>query len=381
MDSPIQLQRPDGLRRRRTGGRANNQRATEEIPHSAPVENQNPFQWNGQAGQRGILRPNSWAGYGPRTIEEDVISHWDQMCRSLTSIPEGAALGQYPRAGASPHSSIARLASTDPGPSSAAEPLLPPSDRMDEPAATAENSRQQRIWKMVCHPATILATELLTNVTGLTSTVAGPLGYDRLANAANSAVGLLGGLNGAQLYRANWVNAAPNTQVSELAVAASVASLLNAGFAATTAWWLTEPRRTVDFHSNAGALAAIFSEAADLRDAINGLRRTLNGQREHLPRSAALMVRVVMIVASAMCTMVAIWLEGNERDATHFRSAAAAFPIAGTVAGGAAELLNHESVRNWLRARLDEIASLIGGSGPAGFPDAPGASGALDPSP
>jgi hypothetical protein len=73
------------------------------------------------------------------------------------------------------------------------------------------------------------------------------------------------------------------------------------------------------------------------------------------------MVRVVMIVASAICTMVAIWVEGNERDATHFRSAAAAFPIAGTVAGGAAELLNHESVRNWLRARLDEIASLIGG--------------------
>ena len=155
---------------------------------------------------------------------------------------------------------------------------------------------------------------------------------------------------------------------------ASVASLVNGLIASITAWRLTgdDERDIADFHSLIGGVLVIASELADMRDTFLGLRAARNGETQNLLRTLALLTRVLAICAGAVCAMLAI-LEGG--DAPGYQMAAAVLPIVGTAAGGAAEALNREAVRDRLNTLLQEIASSIGGSGP------PGPSGTRDPSP
>lgn len=409
------LQQRDGVRRRRSGGQTNPS-ATErertpspEIwraqpaagvpPNSAPVRSDG-FNWHGSP--EDLQRAVSVDTGTHRSIAASAI-YGLAVSGILPPIPEAAPVGARRHADPLPGSSSASLAST--GSASFAldeRPLLrnrrtthsnenhtasrastppsvdsgqrsrPPSEALDESPATARRSCLRQAWDTASQPVSILATELTTNLTGLTGTLGGRFGYAPLANVANRAVGPLGLVNGAQLLHANWVDTA--TRPSEVGAIASVASLVNGLIASITAWRLTgdDERDIADFHSLIGCVLVIASELADMRDTFLGLRAAWGGQTQNLLRALALLTRVLVICAGAVCAMLAI-LEGG--DTPGYQMAAAVLPIVGTAAGGAAEALNREAMRDRLNTLLQEIASSIGGSGP------PGPSGTRDPSP
>ena len=421
MGNISELQQRDGLRRRKSGAQTNPSEtdvgsrpspvvwrappAAGAAPNSAPVGGYR-FRWHGSP--EDLQRAVSVDTGTNRSIAASAV-YGLTIADMLDPIPEAAPVDARHRADPSPRTSIASLASTEsagsaleessslirrrPSPHSNANDSAPrgsappsvnsgqrsrrPSETVGDPPATAERSCPQQTWEALFQPVAILASELATNLTGLTGTLGGRFGYDRLANRANRAVGPFGVVNGVQLFHANWVDT--TIRPSEVATIASIASFLNGAIATLTAWRLTEAheRDVADFHSLIGTVLVMASELADLRDTVVGLRDAWGGQTQSLPRTLALMTRVLAICASAVLTMLAILEDGN---APGYQLAAAVLPIVGTAAGGAAEALNRESVRNRLHARLHEIASWIGGGGPPGPLGTPAPSGTPGPS-
>jgi hypothetical protein len=220
-----------------------------------------------------------------------------------------------------------------------------------QPAASTSTSgysvqRLPTFTERIVEPEAILLTELVTNITGLLSTLveSGPIDY-----VTGRAVGPLGMANAAQLFESNWANAG-DAPVSRVGVLASIGSGSAAVMSTWTGWWSNE---AADFHSRFGAIAGIASEIADVRDA-------WEGRNDNPARSAALMIRILSIWAASISTLLSISEAENEGSmAPTYGLSASVSPVVGTLAGAAAEALNRESVRNRLRAVVDRIRSLI----------------------
>jgi hypothetical protein len=197
------------------------------------------------------------------------------------------------------------------------------------------------LQERLLEPTPILLSELLTNLSGLSSTL---IGGGPVSDAASRAVGPLGLFNAGQLFLSNWPGP------TRIGVGASVTSYNSALMSIWAAWY---SEVAVDFHSRFGAINAIASEMADVRDA-------LNDRSDNPARSAALLVRILSIWAASISTFLSIYEAENEGDAAPtYGMAASVLPVAGTVAGAVAEALNRESVRNRLGALLAQIRSLI----------------------
>jgi len=187
----------------------------------------------------------------------------------------------------------------------------------------------------------IWLTELITNLTGLASMLAGS---GAIADVTARAVGPLGLFNAAQLFESNWPDA------TRVGVLASVASYSGALMSTWTGWWSGV---AADFHSRFGALAAMASEIADMRDA-------WTDRNDNPARSIALIVRILSIWAASISSLMSIYEAESEGSAAPaYGAAASVLPVAGTIAGITAEALNRESVRNRLRALMDRVWSLI----------------------
>lgn len=206
--------------------------------------------------------------------------------------------------------------------------------------------RLPTLAERMVQPEAILLTELVTNITGLLSTLveSGPIDY-----ATGRAVGPLGFVNAAQLFESNWANAG-GTPVSRVGVLASIGSGSAAVMSTWTGWWSNE---AADFHSRFGALAGIASEIADVRDA-------WAARNDNPARSAALLIRILSIWAASISTFLSISEAENEGSmAPTYGLSASVLPVVGTLAGATAEALNRESVRTRLRALVERIRSLI----------------------
>jgi hypothetical protein len=206
--------------------------------------------------------------------------------------------------------------------------------------------RLPTLTERIVQPEAILLTELVTNITGLLSTLveSGPIDY-----VTGRAVGPLGLVNAAQLFESNWANAG-GAPVSRVGVLASLGSQY-AAMMSTWAGWLSS--EAADFHSRFGAIAGIASEIADVRDA-------WADRTDNPARSAALMMRILSIWAASISTFLSIREAENEGSmAPTYGLSASVLPVVGTLAGAAAEALHRQSVRNRLRALVDRLRSLI----------------------
>lgn len=221
--------------------------------------------------------------------------------------------------------------------------------RQAAPSTSTSGYSAQRLptlTERIVQPEAILLTELVTNITGLLSTLveSGPIDY-----VTGRAVGPLGLVNAAQLLESNWANAG-GAPVSRVGVLASLGSQYAAMMSTWAGWWSSE---AADFHSRFGAIAGIASEIADVRDA-------WADRTDNPARSAALMIRILSIWAASISTFLSISEAEDEGSmAPTYGLSASVLPVVGTLAGAAAEALNRQSVRNRLRALVDRIRSLI----------------------
>jgi hypothetical protein len=228
------------------------------------------------------------------------------------------------------------------------DPLQPAPSTAAPSTSTSGYSAQRlpTLTERIVQPEAILLTELVTNITGLLSTLveSGPTDY-----VTGRAVGPLGLVNAAQLLESNWANAG-GAPVSRVGVLASLGSQYAAMMSTWAGWWSSE---AADFHSRFGAIAGIASEAADVRDA-------WADRTDNPARSAALMIRILSIWAASISTFLSISEAENEGSmAPTYGLSASVLPVVGTLAGAAAEALNRQSVRNRLRTLVDRIRSLI----------------------
>ena len=399
-------QEPRSELRRRRSVAPNGQRAT---PPTAPVRTENSFEsWNGEPQGRPRVRSMSMqhnpgdpaiAQYrsDPFASADSAIGQNALAWLNRANAPSSLRNRRYARSSISSASTM--LDSTNPSPPSSGKSSRRPSGG-DLPAAivrgahvgtrlahpqdgqspapnaqravftetrqqtqdTAQNDPRQpapststsgysvqrlpTLWERAFEAEAILLTELVTNITGLLSTLveSGPMHY-----VTSRAVGPIGLVNAGQLFHSNWVNAREST-VSEVGVLASLGSQYAAAMSTWAGWW---SRQAADFHSRVGAIAAIASEIADVRDA-------WADRNDNPARSAALLIRILSIWAASISTFLSIAEAEVEGDmAPTYGLSASVLPVVGTVAGAAAEALNRESVRNRLRALVDRIRSLI----------------------